>query len=177
MLKSRKERLVFSMALGMEIYNTAIQAGVQAAPGGLSGLTYPLLAHALAETAYMGLIVLLFSSLWGNRAGGAFAARHCNPERDNAYFCRLLRQGGTVAVMCPTMSLAASILFSVILAGAPVAQLPVIWIGTTLKTFPMALRRALPPRLSAVRLSSFSPFFLPQGPKAVRRAQEPKVCL
>ena len=144
MLKSRKERLVFgiamsySMALGMEIYNTAIQSGVQAAPGGLSGLTYPLLAHALAETAYMGLLVLLFSSLWGNRAGGAFAARHCDPERDNAYFCRLLRQGGTVAVMCPTMSLAASILFSVILAGAPVAQLPVIWIGTTLKNFPMA---------------------------------------
>ena len=30
-----------------------------------------------------------------------------------------MRQGGTVAVMCPTMSLVASILFNVILAGAP----------------------------------------------------------
>lgn len=40
--------------------------------------------------------------------------------------------------MCPTMSLAASILFNVILAGAPLAQLPAIWIGTLLKNFPMA---------------------------------------
>ena len=128
----------YAMAIGMEICNMALKYGFQAQPGGLSGLSYAAVGEALTETLYMGLLVLLFSNLWGNRAGGAFAARHCDPERDNAYFCRLLRQGGTVAVMCPTMSLAASILFSVILAGAPVAQLPVIWIGTTLKNFPMA---------------------------------------
>ena len=109
----------------------------------------------------MGLLVLLFSSLWGNRAGGALrAARHCDPERDNAYFCRLLRQGGTVAVMCPTMSLAASILFSVILAGAPVAQLPrhldrhdaeklpdglFLELLRRRAVYKLALRRALPP--------------------------------
>lgn len=52
--------------------------------------------------------------------------------------CQLLRQAGTVAIMCPTMSLATSILFNVILAGAPLAQLPTIWIGTLLKNFPMA---------------------------------------
>lgn len=86
----------------------------------------------------MGLFVLLFSNLWGNRLGAAIGARHCDPTRDNPYFCRLMRQAGTVAVMCPTMSLVASLLFNVLLGGAPVTQLPGIWVGTVLKNFPMA---------------------------------------
>lgn len=85
----------------------------------------------------MGLIVFVLSNLWGNRAGAAFAARVCSIERDNAYFCRLMRQAGTVAVMCPTMSLVASVLFSIVLSGAPVTQLPAIWVGTVLKNFPI----------------------------------------
>lgn len=40
--------------------------------------------------------------------------------------------------MCPTMSLAASILFNLILGDAPLTQLPALWIGTLLKNFPMA---------------------------------------
>lgn len=49
-----------------------------------------------------------------------------------------MRQAGTIVVMCPTMSMVASILFSVILAGRPVTELPAIWIGTVFKNFPMA---------------------------------------
>ena len=37
------------------------------------------------------------------------------------------------------MSLFASTLFNVILAGRPAIELPVIWIGTLFKNFPMAL--------------------------------------
>ena len=48
------------------------------------------------------------------------------------------RQAGTVAIMCPTMSLVASVLFSVVMAGMPAAQLPAIWVGTVIKNFPMA---------------------------------------
>lgn len=50
-----------------------------------------------------------------------------------------MRSGCTVLVMCPTMSLAASILFNVVLAGASPVQLPAIWVGTLIKNFPMAL--------------------------------------
>lgn len=49
-----------------------------------------------------------------------------------------MRQAGTVAVMCPSMSLAASVIFNVILGGSPVFQLPAIWAGTVIKNFPMA---------------------------------------
>ena len=128
----------YAMAIGMEVYNIAIKMGFDARAGGLSGMTDSVFPAALAEAAYMGLFVLLFSNLWGNRLGAAFAARRCDPARDNPYFCRLLRQAGTVAVMCPTMSLVASILFSGVRGGVPAAQLPAVWTGTVLKNFPMA---------------------------------------
>lgn len=128
----------YTMAIGMEVYNIAIKMGFNLQIGGLSSMTNAVFPAALLEASYMGLFVFLFSNLWGNRCGASFAARHTDPERDNPYFCRLMRQAGTVAVMCPTMSLVASVLFNVILAGQPAVQLPAIWVGTVLKNFPMA---------------------------------------
>ena len=128
----------YAMAYGMEVYNIAIREGINLTAGGFSNMTNIIFRDALVETLYMGVLVILFSSLWGNRVGAAFAARHCDPESDNPYICRLLRQAGTVAIMCPTMSLAASILFNIIMAGAPLSQLPAIWVVTLLKNFPMA---------------------------------------
>ena len=123
----------YAMAFGMEVYNTAINQGFHLAEGSFSSMTNDVFIHALQEMVYMGLFVILFSNLWGNRFGAYFAAKHCNP-----YLCRILRQAGTVAVMCPTMSLVATILFNLIMAGIPVSQLPAIWVGTVLKNFPMA---------------------------------------
>ncbi|MCD8054645.1 MAG: hypothetical protein LUF00_11545 [Lachnospiraceae bacterium] len=128
----------YAMAYGMEVYNVAIKEGVNLFAGGLSNMTNIIFWEALKEAAYMGLFVFITSSLWGNRLGAGFMERHCDPQRDNPYFCQLMRQAGTVAVMCPTMSLIASILFNVILAGASFTQLPAIWVGTVLKNFPMA---------------------------------------
>ena len=144
MLKTKTQRVLFglimsyAMAYGMEIYNVAIKEGVHMAAGGLSNMSNLVFWDALKEASYMGLFVFLFSNLWGNRLGAAFAARHCDPGRDNPYVCQLLRQAGTVAVMCPTMSMVASLLFNVFLAGAPITRLPAIWVGTLFKNFPMA---------------------------------------
>ncbi len=128
----------YAMAIGMELYNTAYNLGFHIGEGGFGSMTNELFVPALIEAAYMGLIVLLFSNLWGNRFGGKFAAKHRDESRDNPYICRLLRQGGTVAVMCPSMSFAAAILFSIVLGGRPWTQLPAIWLGTVFKNFPMA---------------------------------------
>ena len=132
MPKNRTQGIIFgiimsyAMAYGMEVYNVAIREGVDLAAGGFSNMTNIIFLDALIETLYMGVFVFLFSSLWGNRIGAAFAAGHCDPKKDNPYICRLLRQTGTIAIMCPTMSLAASILFNIIMAGAPLSQLPAI---------------------------------------------------
>lgn len=128
----------YSMAYGMEVYNIAVKMGFHTRVGGFSSMDNSVFFAALIEALYMGLFVFLFSNLWGNRMGAAFAARHCNPEKDNRYFCQLMRQAGTIAVMCPMMSLVASVLFNIILAHQPVTQLPAIWVGTVLKNFPMA---------------------------------------
>ena len=75
----------------------------------------------------------------GKRGGAALAARLTDPKRDSTFIQGTIRSCCTVLIMCPTMSLVASILFNVILAGMPVAQLPAIWVGTLIKNFPMAL--------------------------------------
>ncbi|MCI2049377.1 MAG: hypothetical protein LKJ76_06600 [Lachnospiraceae bacterium] len=129
----------YSMAIGMEVYNTAIKMNFQSVAGGFSGMDYSVFTGALSEATYMGLIVFLVSSLFGNRLGARIGAKHADPSRDNPYYCRLMRQAGTVAVMCPSMSFAATILFSVIKGGAALSAVPVIWVGTLMKNFPMAV--------------------------------------
>jgi hypothetical protein len=144
MIKTRFQGIIFglimsyAMAIGMEIYNMAIKMGFNLQVGGFSTMSNTVFVAALKEAAYMGILVFIFSNLWGNRIGAKFAQRHCNPEKDNPYLCRIFRQAGTVAIMCPTMSLAASILFNIILAGNAWTELPAIWVGTVLKNFPMA---------------------------------------
>ena len=144
MPRNRTQGLIFgiimsySMAVGMEIYNNAIQQGVHLQPGGFTNLTYAVVGKALVEALFMGLIVIAVSELWGNRLGAKLAARVCDPAKDNPFFCRLMRQGCTALVMCPSMCLMATIIFSLILGGASVWQLPVKWFGTLLKNFPMA---------------------------------------
>ena len=128
----------YAMAYGMEVYNIAIKQGFNLNPGGFSSMINHVFLDALLEALYMGAFVFLFSNLWGNRLGAAFAAKHTDPAKDNPYFCRIMRQAGTVAVMCPIMSLVASILFNIILAGASPVNLPAIWVGTLIKNFPMA---------------------------------------
>ena len=144
MPKTRLQGIIFglimsySMAYGMEVYNVAIKEGVHLFAGGFSNMSNQIFWDALIETSYMGIFVFLFSNLWGNRFGQQFMSKHMTIRKDNAYVCQLLRQAATVAIMCPTMSLFASLLFNVFLAHAPVTQLPAIWIGTLIKNFPMA---------------------------------------
>lgn len=127
------------MAYGMEVYNVTWKLGYPALPGGFSNMTNDVFLGALVEAAYMWIFVFIFSNLWGNRLGAGLAGRLVDPKRDNPFLCTLVRSGCTVLVMCPTMSLVASILFNVVLAGDSPVQLPAIWVGTLIKNFPMAL--------------------------------------
>lgn len=101
MPRNKKQELIFGiimsyvMAYGMEVYNIAISQGIDLAPGGFSNMTNHVFGDALKEAAYMGLFVFIFSNLWGNHFGAAFAARHCDPAKDNPYICQILRQAGT----------------------------------------------------------------------------------
>ena len=144
MPKTKGQGLVFgilmsvTMAYGMEVYNVALKSGVLLGAGGLSDMQNTVFLGALKEAAYMWLFVFLFSNLWGNRLGAKLAARLVG-EGDSPFLQMLARSGCTVLVMCPTMSLVATVLYQIILGHQPVVQLPAMWVGTVLKNFPMAL--------------------------------------
>lgn len=145
MPKTKSQGIVFgvimsiAMAYGMEVYNVAIKMGMNTVAGGLSNMTNVVFWEALKEAAYMWIFVFVFSNLWGNRIGHALAGRIIRPEQDNPFFITLMISCCSVLIMCPSMSMVAAILFNIILGGAPVSQLPAIWVGTVLKNFPMAL--------------------------------------
>lgn len=136
---TKTERFVFglfmsvAMAFGMEVYNIAGNTG------GLGAMTNSVFVMAGRELLLMAPLVLLFSGLWGNRVGHALAARLVRPEQDSPCFITLVVTGCTVLIMCPTMSLTATIVFRLLPGALTPDQLPAAWVGTVLKNFPMAL--------------------------------------
>lgn len=145
MPKTRGQRIIFgvimsiTMAYGMELYNVAIKMGFTLKAGGFSNMTNIVFWEALKEAAYMWVFVFIFSNLWGNKIGHYLAGKIIRPEKDNPFFITLMISGCTVLIMCPTMSLVASILFNIILGHQSILQIPAIWVGTIIKNFPMAL--------------------------------------
>lgn len=164
-----------TMAYGMEVYNVAWKLGIPTMARGFSNMTNDVFADAFIEASYMWIFVFLFSNLWGTRGGASLAKRLIDPERDSAFVQGTVRSCCTVLVMCPTMSLVASILFNIVLAGMPVSQLPGIWAGTLIKTSPWRCygtsSRRLPSRV--LSLERFSRTWEKQGqqkkPKHKRR--------
>ena len=73
MPRNKKQGIIFggimsyAMAYGMEVYNVAIKEGINLSAGGLSNMTNIIFWEALKEAAYMGILVFIFSSPWGNR--------------------------------------------------------------------------------------------------------------
>lgn len=145
MPKTKGQGIVFgiimsiTMAYGMEVYNVAIKNGCTTPGWNFSSLTNEVFLDALIEASYMWVFVFIFSNLWGNRLGHKMAAKIIRPEKDNPFFITVITSCCTVLIMCPTMSLVASVLFNIILAGQSPVDILAIWVGTVLKNFPMAL--------------------------------------
>ena len=100
----------YFMALGMEVANVAHKLGA---------MSNAVFLPALKETAFMGAIVFVVSMLYGSRAGQHIAHRFVQPGRDNPLLVTLAVSGCTVMVMCPSMSLIATALFTGIFLALP----------------------------------------------------------
>ena len=127
------------MSLGMELYNNALKMGVNLQPGGLSNMTWDVVSAALSELWFIIPVVFVLSNTYGNRLGAKLAVGLIDPERDSSLWRSCVVIACTTLVMCPSMSLFASVFFNVMLAGRPLVELPIIWAGTMLKNFPLAL--------------------------------------
>ena len=104
--------MCFFMVLAMELYNTAFRLG---------GMSNACWLPALLELRIMLPICFVMSA-------------QVAPGVDKPILVTLVRAGVTVALMCPTMSLWATVLFS----GFS-AEFLSVWLQTIVRNFPMAL--------------------------------------
>jgi hypothetical protein len=131
MPETRSEGLVFSiimsvtMTLGMEVYNLSCETG---------GASAYVLKTALKQACFMVIFVFAYSELFGTRLGKKLALRHIDPSRTQPFIMTLLISACTVLVMCPVMSLTASVIFK----GGINSELFFVWLDTLRRNFPMA---------------------------------------
>ena len=134
MPKNKFEEVIFTiimatvMVYGMVVYNVALNMG---------GVTNQTFLIALRELPIMVPIAFVLEFFIVGKIAGMLAFKVMRPT-DRPQFIIYAISICICCIMCPTMSLVASILFNVILGGAPIVQLPAIWVGTILKNFPMA---------------------------------------
>ncbi len=130
MVKNRLQEFVFSiamsflMAYGMETYNKALLSG---------GMNNSIFIGVLSDVWWITIIVYVVEHFFGGPLARHLALRMFNPEEDKPIFFTLALGAMTVAVMCPTMSLVATLIFK-----HPGLQLPAIWLQTFVCDFPMA---------------------------------------
>lgn len=130
MPKTKPEGLFFSivmtflMVYAMVCYNIAIQFG---------GMSNRIFLTAFGEMRIMWPAALILEMFVLNKPIMALTMRAVTPEMPPVLMI-LLRSAVTVCLMCPSMSLIASVLFQH--AGA---QLPAVWLQTAVINFPMAL--------------------------------------
>ena len=113
----------FFMVLAMEMYNTGLRNG---------GLTNAGILNALRELPLMFALCFLTSTVVGEPLAARLAARLAVP-REWPFAAVLARSAMTVCVMCPAMSLWATVIFQ-----QPGIELVPSWLQTVACNFPMA---------------------------------------
>ena len=113
------------MVYGMEVYNTSIIH---------NNISYDLFKVQLSNFFILVTIVMILQSLIGAPLAKKIAFSIINPTKSNPTIVTLLIQIVTVFIMCPSMSMIATLFFK----GFD-AQFPLQWAQTTIINFPMAL--------------------------------------
>lgn len=130
MPKTKFQTLIFSvmmavvMVYGMELYNVALAAG---------GLKNELFAYPFKDMLLMTAIVILLEKTVGGPVAKKLVRRAVAPDTKKPLAATLFMSAFTVCVMCPMMSLAATILFK-----DAKEQFVFVWLQTAARNFPMA---------------------------------------
>lgn len=135
MPQTKVEKIIFGvlmslfMVYGMEIYNQALLAG---------GLTNSGFTMNIKEWIVLAIIVFAIENIYGGRIARLLAFRITTPGKDREAFVILSVQIFTICVMCPSMSLVASIMFKEALYHG-ISYFFATWIQTIAMNIPMAL--------------------------------------
>jgi Protein of unknown function (DUF2798) len=131
MPKTKSQKILFSilmsfiMVYGMETYNKAIIN---------KGMVNSFFLLPVGELVLLAIVVIILQTFIGGPLARKLAFRLVNPEKDRTIAVILTIQIMTVCVMCPLMSLVATIVFK----GGFSTQIIAKWIQTVALNFPMA---------------------------------------
>ena len=116
----------FAMVYGMEVYNCAIRN---------KGLDNSSFLLPVGELALLMLMVIVIETLIGGPIARRIAFKHLvNPQICRPILTILAVQTMTVCVMCPLMSLVATLAFK----GGVNSKIVATWVQTVAINFPMA---------------------------------------
>ncbi len=118
--------MVVVMVYAMVCYNIALDFGE---------LNNTVFVAAFSELWYMGLIAFAFEILLVGFLAKKLAFRILNPAQHAPIFITLAISAFTVCLMCPIMSLMATL----IIKQPAAANFFAVWVQTTALNFPMAL--------------------------------------
>ncbi|OAV67803.1 hypothetical protein Barb6XT_01305 [Bacteroidales bacterium Barb6XT] len=116
----------FMMVFGMESYNHIIAANV---------ISLNMFAIPFFELCWLMTVVIALETLFAGRLARALAFRFVSRENNRPITIILAIQFSTVLLMCPMMSLVATLIFKNGLSG----NLLSIWLKTIAVNFPIAL--------------------------------------
>lgn len=117
--------MAFVMVYAMVCYNIAIDKG---------GMSNEIFLIAFHEIPIMWPIAIILEMFVFEKLAIKLAFRFINPEKDNPFFITLGISCMIVCLMCPTMSLIATLLFA-----HPGSQVIAVWLQKLALNFPMAL--------------------------------------
>ena len=132
MPKTKFQDIIFTimmflvMVYAMVVYNISLDMGK---------LTNQVFLMAFAELPIMGIVGFILEMFIAGPLSKKLAFRIVNPAENKLIFVILAISAFTVCLMCPMMSLVATILFK----GGLHPELLSSWLQTTALNFPMAL--------------------------------------
>ena len=116
--------MVFVMVYAMICYNISLNIG---------GMANHVFLDAFHELVIMGPVAFILDFFLYGSLSKKFAFRIVNPAEDKPIMIILAISSITVCLMCPSMSLVATLLFK-----NPGKEVIAIWLQTTALNFPMA---------------------------------------
>ena len=131
MPRNKKQEIIYTlmmvivMVYGMICYNVALNVG---------GMKNMLFGAALGELPIMGTLAFVVDFFVVGPLAKKFAFRMFQPGKDKMIFVILAISVLSIWMMCPFMSLAATILFK----NGLNKEILSIWLETTVLNFPMA---------------------------------------
>ena len=130
MPKTKFQNVIFTLMMAFVMVYAMICYNISLNKGGMSGEVFLLAFH---ELIIMWPLAFVLETFVVERLARKLAFRIVTPGQDRPIFITLAISSMIVCLMCPTMSLAATILFK-----DPGANIIPIWLETTALNFPMA---------------------------------------